>query len=184
MLSWDVSQPTVHTYLHTYLASGLAALCQSTQRARASQLTLAQQQSFKQVLLSQYPGPQVGLSGHLWTGVVMRKYLLMSYQATYRGGLYDLLERLGLSHHKAYADYGNARLADQQAAQQQVKDTLLAADEQTAVIYFDEFSISKKGSSYYGWAEKNTPPRLVTNEKKGAHERVASCEAARGRLRV
>ena len=164
--TWHVSQQTVRAYVHQYLSGGLAALCQPTQRARAGQLTPAQQQAFKQVLLTSDPS-QVGLSGHLWTGHVMRQYLLNTYGVVYKAGIYDLLERLGLSHQKAHADYGNARLADQQAAQAEVKATLLAADAQTAVVYFDEFSISQKGSPYYGWAEKNTRPRLVTNEKKG-----------------
>ncbi len=48
-----------------------------------------------------------------------------------------------------------------------IKDlqTLIEADEKTAVIKFDEFSVCQKPSSYYGWAEKNTRPKFVTNEK-------------------
>jgi hypothetical protein len=43
---------------------------------------------------------------------------------------------------------------------------LLAADEGTTVIKFDEFSVCEKPSAYYGWAEKNMRPRVVTDEKK------------------
>lgn len=43
---------------------------------------------------------------------------------------------------------------------------LLQADEQRAVLMFDEFSVCEKPSSYYGWAEKNTRPKVLTDEKK------------------
>ena len=74
-VDWHISQPTVRAYVRQYLAGGLAALCQPTRRPRASQLTPAQQQAFKQVLLPCDPS-QVGLSGHLWTSNVMREYVL------------------------------------------------------------------------------------------------------------
>lgn len=46
-----------------------------------------------------------------------------------------------------------------------LKTTLINANEKTAVVKFDEFSVCKKPSSYYGWAEKNTRPKFVTDEK-------------------
>ena len=45
------------------------------------------------------------------------------------------------------------------------KQTLLESDGHNAVITFDEFSISTKPSNYYGWAERNTRPRIKTDEK-------------------
>lgn len=44
-------------------------------------------------------------------------------------------------------------------------DTLLAADERTAVVAFDEFSVCERPSASYGWAEKNTRPSFKTDEK-------------------
>ncbi|MBK8444750.1 MAG: hypothetical protein IPL35_15660 [Sphingobacteriales bacterium] len=41
----------------------------------------------------------------------------------------------------------------------------MVADDTTAVLMYDEFSISERPTSYYGWAEKNTRPLVVTNEK-------------------
>lgn len=108
----------------------------------------------------------MGLAGNLWTGNLLQAYLKNTYQVAYKSGIYDLLERLQLSHQKAHADYGNAEESEQVAFVAQLKDTLLQANQKRAVVKFDEFSICEKPSTSYAWAEKNTRPRLVTNEKK------------------
>jgi hypothetical protein len=85
----------------------------------------------------------------------------------YLSGIYHLLERLGLSHQKAHADYANADVGQQQAFLENFTQTLLAADTRTAVVAFDEFSVSEKPTAFYGWAQKNTRPTFQTDEKKG-----------------
>jgi len=73
--------------------------------------------------------------------------------------------RLHLSHQKAHSDYQNADKSEQLHFIKQFKQTLSASDDKNAVITFDEFSISSKPGNYYGWAEKNTRPRVKTDEK-------------------
>ena len=84
----------------------------------------------------------------------------------YRSGIYDLLKRLNLSHQKAHADYGNADPVNQQAFLNEFKDSLLKIDNAHTVVAYDEFSVAEKPTSYYGWAEKNTRPQHLTDEKK------------------
>ncbi|MBK8442380.1 MAG: winged helix-turn-helix domain-containing protein [Sphingobacteriales bacterium] len=95
----------------------------------------------------------------------MKAYLKATYGVVYKSGIYDLLERLNLSHQKAHFDYGNADKDKQKAFVTDLKEQLLVADDTTAVLMYDEFSISERPTSYYGWAEKNTRPLVVTNEK-------------------
>jgi transposase len=47
--------------------------------------------------LNQRPA-DVGLDGNIWTGELMRQYLKNTYDVVYKSGIYDLLERMGLSH--------------------------------------------------------------------------------------
>lgn len=75
--------------------------------------------------------------------------------------------RLNLSHQKAHSDYQNADKNEQLQFIEKFKQTLLESDDQNAVITFDEFSISSKPGNYYGWAERNTRPRVRTDEKNG-----------------
>ncbi len=100
----SLSRLSVRRHIAAYLRGGLAGLCQPTRRKQPSRLTPAQQQAFKAVLLSSPPRDH-GLEGCIWTGQLMKQYLHNTYRVEYRSGVYDLLERLGLSHQKAHADY-------------------------------------------------------------------------------
>lgn len=161
----DLCVTTTRTYLNLYIEQGFEALCRKVVRPHKTMLTPEQQQAFKQFLLTKRPC-DVGLEGNIWTGKQLRAYLKATYQVTYHSGISDLLERLNLSHQKAHADYGNADESQQKAFVDNLKDTLLQANEKRAVVKFDAFSICEKPGTAYAWAEKNTRPRVVTNEKK------------------
>ena len=164
-----IHQQSVRTYVDVYIKGGFEELCKKVKRPQSSLLIESQSKEFKSVLLSKRPS-EVGLVGNIWTGQIMCKYLKGTYNVGYKSGIYDLLERLNLSHQKAHSDYGNAKMEDQRAFIAELKQTLLEADEKSAVVKFDEFSICEKPTSYYGWAEKNTRPKFVTNEKKEAEQ--------------
>ena len=163
--AYTISSLIVRRYLAEYLRSGLSGLCQPTKRQQPSLLSPCQSLAFKTVLLGSCPQDH-GLEGRIWTGHQMKQYLKNTYQVEYKSGIYDLLERLHLSHQKAHADYANADPLQQQAFLVDFTDTLLAADAQVAVVAFDEFSVSEKPTPAYGWAEKNTRPTFKTDEKK------------------
>lgn len=160
-----ISEQTVRKYVNTYIAGGFETLCKHTIRVQSSLLTTEQGHAFKALLLSKRPC-EVGLEGNIWTGDIMRQYLKKAYDVEYKSGIYDLLERLNLTHQKSHLDYGNADPEEQREAIHELKAVLLEADEKTAVVKFDEFSVCDRPTSYYGWAEKNTRPKVVTNEKK------------------
>ncbi len=160
----SIHHQSVRKYINIYISSGFEGLCQEVIRPQSSLLNHEQSASFKEVLLSKSPN-EVGLCGNIWTGELMCQYLKQVYNVVYKSGIYDLLERLNLSHQKAHADYANAKPSEQVAFIKDLQRTLIEADEKTAVIKFDEFSVCQKPSSYYGWAEKNTRPKFVTNEK-------------------
>jgi transposase len=160
-----IHHQSVRKYLNIYLKDGLLGLCIAINRPKKCLLTVAQCASFKSVLLSKRP-EEVGLNGNIWTGNLMCEYLQATYGVTYKSGIYDLLDRLHLSHQKAHSDYGNACPEKQAAFLEDLKNTLLSADDHTAVLKFDEFSVGQKPSNYYGWAEKNTRPIVKTDEKK------------------
>jgi transposase len=156
---------TVRKYVNGYIKQGFEWLCQPITRQQPTRLKEQQVLDFKKTLLAKRPN-EVGLEGNIWTGELMRQYLLKTYNVVYKSGIYDLLERLEMSHQRAHADYGNAKVEDQEAFLRDLQEVLLTADEQTAVVKFDEFSVCEKPSSYYGWAERNTRPVVVTDEKK------------------
>lgn len=164
---FSIHPRTVRAYINTYILGGLPALSQAEKRPQPTNLTADQQTAFKHQLLHSRPADH-GLSGNIWTGQIMRQYLKQTYQVDYKSGIYDLLERLNLSHQKAHADYGNADPEQQMNFLNELKTTLLEADQHHAVVVYDEFSVAEKPTAYYGWAEKNTRPTVVTDEKKAS----------------
>lgn len=156
---------SVRKYINEFIEGGLEYLCRKMVRNQPKKLDSFQESSFKTILLTKKP-KDVGMEGNIWTGKLMQDYLKQRYQVSYKAGIYDLLERLNLSHQKAHSDYGNANKEDQKSYIEDLKKTLLESNENTAVLKFDEFSIGQQPSSYYGWAEKNTRPTYTTNEKK------------------
>jgi transposase len=163
----QIHEQSVRSYVNTYIEGGFEVLCKKIRRPQSSLLTEQQSKDFKEVLLSKRPS-DVGLQGNIWTGQIMCQYLKAAYGVTYNSGIYDLLERMNLSHQKAHSDYGNASEAEQRSFIAELKEVLLQADDKCAVIKFDEFSVCEKPTSYYGWAEKNTRPKFTTNEKKAS----------------
>lgn len=165
MLVLSLSEKTVRTYINTYTKEGFERLCEKTKQDKKARLTKEQAILFKETLLHKKPY-EVALTGNIWTGALMCQYLQNTFGIVYRSGIYDLLERLGLTHQKAHADYGNAQPAAQAAFVAELETVVLQADANSSVVFFDEFSVCEKPTSYYGWAEKNTRPTFKTNEKK------------------
>lgn len=99
-------------------------------------------------------------------GALMQQFIHERYSVCYKSGIYDLLERLGLSHQRAHADYGNASPEAQYAFLDDLRHALNAADQTHRVVSFDEFSVGAIPTPHYGWARKNTRPTVTTDEKK------------------
>jgi transposase len=161
----DVHWQSVRKYINEYILGGFELLCKKIKRKHRTLLNEAQMLDFKGIILSKLPC-DVGMEGNIWTGNLMIEYLKNTYNIVYKSGIYDLLERLNLSHQRSHFDYGNADKEKQKAFIDDLKNQILTSDEHTAILMYDEFSISQRPTSYYGWAEKNTRPQVITDEKK------------------
>jgi len=160
----SLNKNSVYILLAAYLKEGFEGLCRLAVRPKPTLLSPEQELSFKQTILTKAPF-ECGLEGNIWNGRLMREFIKREFAVDYKSGIYDLLNRLNLSHQKAHADYQNASKDEQLLFLDRFKQVLLASDQTNATLTFDEFSISSKPSSYYGWAEKNTRPRVKTDEK-------------------
>ena len=160
----SLNKNSVYIFVATYLKEGFEGICRVAVRPKPTLLTTAEELRFKQNLVSKAPF-ECGLEGNLWTAELMRQFIKREFGVDYKSGIYDLLERLNLSHQKAHSDYQNASKDEQLQFLDRFKQTLLESDQTNATLTFDEFSISSKPSNFYGWAEKNTRPRVKTDEK-------------------
>jgi len=169
--SLSIHHQSVRKYVNLYIIGGFKELCKAVVRPQRSQLSELESMTFKEILLTKRP-IDMDLEGNIWTGKIMCQYLKKTYKIDYKSGIYDLLERLNLTHQKAHADYGNAKPSEQIAFINDLKQTIMNVDDKKAVVKFDEFSICEKPSAYYGWAEKNSRPKFVTDEKKESEPTV------------
>lgn len=160
----SLNKNTFYLFVNLYLKEGFEGLCRPAVRPKPTLLSKEQELSFKHTILTKAPF-ECALEGNIWNGTLMREFIKREFAVDYKSGIYDLLDRLHLSHQKAHADYQNADKNEQLQFLDRFKQILLASDEQNATLTFDEFSINSKPSSYYGWAEKNTRPRVKTDEK-------------------
>ena len=160
----SLNKNTFYLFVNLYLKEGFEGLCRLAVRPKPTLLLPAQELSFKQTILTKAPF-ECALEGNIWNGGLMREFIKREFAVEFKSGIYDLLERLNLSHQKAHSDYQNASKDEQIQFLDRFKQTLPESDQQNATLTFDEFSISSKPSSYYGWAEKNTRPRVKTDEK-------------------
>ena len=160
----SLNKNTFYLLVNRYLKEGFEGLCRPAVRPKPTLLSPEQELSFKQTIVSKTPF-ECALAGNIWNGRLMREFIKREFAVNYKSGIYDLLERLNLSHQKAHADYQNASKDEQLLFLDRFKQVLLASDEQNATLTFDEFSIQNKPTAFYGWAERNTRPRVKTDEK-------------------
>jgi transposase len=155
----------VRNAVNAYISGSYAAVVAPIIRPQPTLLTAEQTAKFREVILTTHP-TEHGFSANIWTGNVMIDYLKQTYNVTYKSGIYDLLNRLNLSHQRAHSDYSNADPKAQASFITDFETTLYTEPPSTALVFADEFSVCEKPSSYYGWAERNTRPKVSTNEKK------------------
>jgi len=160
----SLNKNTFYLLVNLYLKEGFEGLCRPAVRPKPTLLSPEQELSFKQTILTKAPF-ECALEGNIWNGQIMREFIKREFTVDYKSGIYDLLNRLNLSHQKAHSDYQNASKDEQIQFLDRFKQVLLDSDEQNATLTFDEFSISSKPGNYYGWAERNTRPRVKTDEK-------------------
>lgn len=160
-----IGSQAVRNAVNAYLTGGYDAVIQRIVRPQPTLLTDAQTSDFRNIILTTHPTKH-GFNANIWTANVMIDYLKQTYNVTYKSGIYDLLDRLNLSHQRAHCDYINADPQAQSDFITAFENTLYREPTTTAIVFADEFSVCEKPTPYYGWAERNTRPTVDTNEKK------------------
>jgi hypothetical protein len=70
-----------------------------------------------------------------------------------------------LSHQKTHQDYANASPAQQKKFVETLKKMRLRKSGEK-ILFFDEFSVANRSTTYYGWAERNSRPEVPSDEQK------------------
>ena len=80
--------------------------------------------------------------------------------------IYNILHRNNYSYQRAHRDYENADPESQKKYGIGLKKRLETNESGVKRVFFDEFSVSNRPTTFYGWARKNTKFKVPSNESK------------------
>ncbi len=80
--------------------------------------------------------------------------------------MYNVLDRQGFSYQRGHRDYENADPKVQQAYARRLKALLENKSPAEKHLFFDEFSLTNRPTTFYGWARKNTRFSVPSNESQ------------------
>ena len=78
--------------------------------------------------------------------------------------MYQLLDQWGLSLQKAHRDYGPTNAQEQAQFIADLKKTAHLSED-SALLALNEFALQSTPYMHYAWAEKNTKPKIPSDER-------------------
>lgn len=156
---------TLSEWLNNYLHGGFEALLSRQKTHRSQLLSPQKQRVVRYILLHKYP-VDYGIDSYQWTAGAMKEVIYQKWNITISTArLYQLFDEWGLSFQKVHRDYGPTDARKQAEFIAELKKNTEALDEHSALIAFDEFALQNVPYTHYAWAEKNTKPRIKSDEQ-------------------
>jgi len=158
-----VRRQTLTHWLDNYLHGGFNALLVRAPVHRAQLLSAQRQSIVRYIMLHKTPA-DYGIDSYQWTAarvsaVIEQKWHIKVSSAR----LYQLFDQWGLSLQKAHRDYGPANAQEQAQFITDLKKTAQLSED-SALIALDEFALQSTPYTHYAWAEKNTKPKIPSDE--------------------
>lgn len=143
---------------------GLKRLVTPQKRQKSGKLSQTQQQYIVQIIEEHSP-PDYGYIQYIFTGQIFVELIerLWGIQVCDQT-VYNLLDRQGFSYQRGHRDYENADPEQQQAYAKRLAAQLNTPSPDEKSLFFDEFSVTNRPSTFYGWARKNTRVKVPSNE--------------------
>ena len=142
---------------------GLKQLVTPNKRQKSGKLSQAQHQHIVPMIEEQSP-PDYGYFQYIFTGHILVELIdrLWGIQVCDQT-VYTLLERQGFSYQRGHRDYENADPEQQHAYATRLAAQLDTPSPDEKHLFFDEFSVTNRPSTFYGWARKNTRVTVPSN---------------------
>ncbi len=166
------AKDTLNSWIDAYLSGGFKKLLapKKSGKAGTGQLNTIKLRLLKYIILHKQPidYEQYGLLGYVWTLENISAFLLKKWSVTLKKSrIHEILDiELNLSFQKFHRDYANADKNKQKEFAVDLQDRIDNKTEDEVHFWYDEFSVSTRPQTSYGWAEKNTAPTIQSDEKK------------------
>jgi transposase len=157
---------TLTQWIDKFLSGGLHKLTEPITHLVPSRLNPEQQLELKGMLLEQKP-TDYGIDRYIWTGKIISQVIQQKWGVELKSSrIYEILDELNLSHQKAHRDYANADSVLQKQFVDTLKKKLESRQPKEKIVFFDEFAVYDRPSLFYAWAEKNSRPQVLSNERR------------------
>jgi len=156
----------MHILLEHGVEAGLKLLAQPKKSPKSGKLGAEQQVSLIDMLENKKPG-DYGYHQNIFTGKILVELVEKEWQVSLSDQtIYNILARQGFSYQRGHRDYVNADPLQQQAYGLELKNLLQTRAEQERLVFFDEFSVTNRPTTFYGWARVNTKFKVPSHEKR------------------
>jgi transposase len=165
LLTW------VKTLVTHGVQAGLRLLATAKRIKKSGKLTAEQEQRLTEMVEQESP-KTYGYSHNIFTGQIFVELVDRLWNISVSDQtIYNSLDRQGFSYQRGHRDYENADPAQQRAYAERLKAQLDQQSAHEKHLFFDEFSLSNRPTTFYGWARKNTRFKVPSNESQ-KRERV------------
>jgi transposase len=160
LLNW------LHIMIEHGVEAGLKLLAQPKKIKKSGKLAAEYQVSLIDILEHKKPS-DYGYHQNIFTGKILGELVEKEWQVRLSDQtIYNMLERHGFSYQRGHRDYTNADPLAQQAYGLELKKALQTQADQEKIVFFDEFSVTNRPTTFYGWARINTKFKVPSHEKK------------------
>lgn len=160
LLNW------LHLLIEHGVEAGLKLLAQAKKVKKSGKLRADRQADLIDILEHKKPS-DYGYQQNIFTGKILVEVVEKEWQVKLSDqSIYNLLERHGFSYQRGHRDYDNADPLQQQAYGLELQRAFQNKGEAERIVFFDEFSLSNRPTTFYGWARVNTKFKVPSNEKK------------------
>ncbi len=160
LLTW------IKTLLTHGVQQGLKQLATPKTCPKTGKLTPSQQEKLVEMIEQETPRTY-GYVSNIFTGKIFVELVDRLWQIQVSDQtVYNVLDRQGFSYQRGHRDYDNADPKQQEAYVRRLKAFLETKSPAEKHLFFDEFSLTNRPTTFYGWARKNTRFSVPSNESQ------------------
>jgi transposase len=160
LLNW------LHVLIEHGVEAGLKLLAQAKKVKKSGKLSGDQQAELIDIL-EQHKPSDYGYEQNIFTGKILVEVVEKEWQLKLSDQtIYNLLDRHGFSYQRGHRDYDNADPRQQRVYGLELQTAFQNKGADERIVFFDEFSVSNRPTTFYGWARVNTKFTVPSNEKK------------------
>jgi transposase len=179
----SVTRKSVYTWLHAFVARGLASLQYPKAPGRPPRLTKTQK---RELIAAVRAGPEAaGYGTACWTARLVQQWIEREFGILYNQHyVCELLHNLGFSYQKAAyaADHLDPEARTTWLAMTWPEILRVAREKEAWIVFGDEVSFAQWGSLGYTWAPRGVQPVVKTAGKRKGYKVFGGIEFFSGQL--